>query len=75
MTERELIDVEHNVTMTFYVYRYSDGSVQIRKPYENDPAQQLGIHTINMTDTEAKALVRLLSRPAKPLETQELGLF
>lgn len=62
MTERELIDVESNSPVTFYVYRYSDGSRQVRKPEDNEVARQHGIHTINVTAKEAKALARILTR-------------
>ena len=57
------VDSDHNVSMTFYVYRYDDGSVQIRKPHDNEVATQSGIHTINMTADEARSLARILSKP------------
>lgn len=72
MSEPELIDVEHNVGMSFYVYRYSDGSVQVRKPHGNEVARQHGIHTINLSEAEGKALARILSRPANPPVLKEL---
>lgn len=72
MSEPELIDVEHNVSMSFWVYRYSDGSMQVRKPEGNETARQHGIHTINLTEDEGKALARILARPAKPMVVKEL---
>ena len=65
MSEPKLVDVEHNVSMSFYLYRYSDGSVQVRKPEGNEVARQHGIHTINLTKAEVGALARILARPAK----------
>jgi hypothetical protein len=69
----ELIDVDTNTGggMTFYVYRFADGSVKIRKPEGNDVARQHGIHTINLTAAESRALARILARKAKPVVAKE----
>jgi hypothetical protein len=64
-TEPELIGVGYNREATFHVYRYSDGSVQIRKPEDNEVARQHGIHTINLTDAERKAMAKILARGSR----------
>ena len=62
----ELVNVEHNTPgMNIYVFYYEDGSTQIRKPEGNEVARQHGIHTINLTAKETRALGRLLLRPLK----------
>lgn len=70
MTEPELIDVDTvgSGDVAFYVYRYSNGSVQVRKSHGNEVARQHGIHTINLTEAEGKALARILNKPAKRQE-------
>lgn len=62
MKSREFIDVEHNVSMTIYVFRYSDGSAEIRTLG--------GSKCIDLSADEAKAVGKILSRPAKPMPKQ-----
>jgi hypothetical protein len=74
VTEPTFIDIECNTPTTFYVYRYPDGSVQIRKPRDNEPARQHGIHTINLTEKEGHQLAAILKRKARPVEVKVIDM-
>lgn len=69
-----LIDIEASRAKggsTFHVYRFDDGSVQIRKPHDNEVARQHDVHTINLTAPESKSLARILARKAKQVPIKE----